>query len=180
MTGNRWALAAAVRYRRNELGLPIDLSCVDGPSEMTVRKIEAADEGGVRPATKRRLENALRWRIGTVDKILAGEASADRAAWVDDTPTAEPSPASVGRGLRCWFCSWPAVTVGFGFAVCGGRAETPINCSERARVLAERTIAAPRRDGHNHNPAGGSHSHGFVEIHDHDCALIEGACSSWW
>lgn len=178
MTGNRWALAAAVRYRRNELGLPIDLSCVDGPSEMTVRKIEAADEGGVRPGTKRRLENALRWRAGMTDMILAGEASEDRADWVDDTTAAELSPASaLGGRLRCWFCSWPAVTVGYGFAVCGGRAETPINCSERARTLAEKTIAAPRR--HGHNPAGGSHSHGFVEIHDHDCALFEGACCSW-
>jgi hypothetical protein len=37
--------------------------------------------------------------------------------------------------LRCWFCDHPAVTIGWGFAVCGGREETPVNCSERARAL---------------------------------------------
>jgi hypothetical protein len=42
----------------------------------------------------------------------------------------------VPAGLSCWFCTHPAVTIGYGFAICGGREETPINCSERARVIA--------------------------------------------
>lgn len=42
--------------------------------------------------------------------------------------------------LECVFCREPAVTVTHGFAICGGRAETPINCSERARDLFRKTV----------------------------------------
>lgn len=42
---------------------------------------------------------------------------------------------------RCWFCMRPAVTVGYGFAICEGRApNADRNCSERARDLYTATL----------------------------------------
>lgn len=49
--------------------------------------------------------------------------------------------------LECVFCCEPAITVSFGFAICGGRESAPINCSERARNLFRRTIAEVVLDG---------------------------------
>lgn len=43
--------------------------------------------------------------------------------------------------MSCWFCTRPAITVGYGFAVCGGRApNADRNCSEQARDLHELTL----------------------------------------
>lgn len=39
------------------------------------------------------------------------------------------------RPLQCFFCREPAATISYGFAICDGREETPINCSERAHTL---------------------------------------------
>lgn len=48
-------------------------------------------------------------------------------------------------GLRCYFCNGEAVTIGWGFALCGGRPDGEVNCSERARVLVTRgaSLEAP-------------------------------------
>jgi len=42
--------------------------------------------------------------------------------------------------MQCYFCGQAAVTIGWGFAVCGGRPDGEVNCAERARTLFERTI----------------------------------------
>jgi hypothetical protein len=46
---------------------------------------------------------------------------------------------------ECWFCRQPAVTIGFGFAVCGGRSEDQRNCAEQARDLFSRTVQEVNR-----------------------------------
>lgn len=73
MAGQDWQrLADEVRKRRAEQRRPLDLAPFGGPSEMTVRKIESGDAVSIRPQTRTRLEAALGWRDGTVDRILDG------------------------------------------------------------------------------------------------------------
>lgn len=61
------------------------------------------------------------------------------------------SEGSSGEGidalstLACWFCLAPAVTIGYSFAVCGGRPDGEMNCSERARDLFRRTVTEAAR-----------------------------------
>lgn len=92
MADHRADLASAVARRRKQLRLPIDLSSVGGPSEMTVRKVESAAPGDIRPATAARLEKALQWRPGIVSTLLAGSAPADPEAWAltSDAPAQPP------------------------------------------------------------------------------------------
>lgn len=89
MADHRSVLAAAVARRRKQLRLPVDLSSTGGPSEMTVRKVESAAPGDIRPATRTRLEKALLWRPGIVASVLAGTAPSDPEAWV----ASESAPA---------------------------------------------------------------------------------------
>lgn len=73
-----WAsLAAEVRNRRERLRLPVDLTRVGGPAEMTVRKIESGEPVSIRPKTKTLLENALNMPAGFIDRILDGTATAE-------------------------------------------------------------------------------------------------------
>jgi len=52
--------------------------------------------------------------------------------------------------MNCWFCDHEAVTIGYGFAVCGGL-ETPVNCSEKARVLGDVALTQAQRDRMKYN-----------------------------
>jgi len=81
--GNWARLAAEVRRRREKMRLPIDLVNVGGPTEMTVRKIESGEPASIRPKTKVRLERALRWRDGLVDRILDGTVTDEELAEVE-------------------------------------------------------------------------------------------------
>ena len=65
-------LAIEVKRRRVERRRPVDLSDFGGPSEMTVRKIESGEPVSIRPQSRVRLEYALEWRDGVVDRILDG------------------------------------------------------------------------------------------------------------
>lgn len=99
-----WALAAEVRKRRSRLRLPIDLTSVGGPSEMTVRKIETGEPGEIRPQTKTRLEYALRMSPGLVDRILDGtatEAEIDQEASAP-SPRAAPTTCACVVGSPAW------------------------------------------------------------------------------
>lgn len=49
----------------------------------------------------------------------------------------------VGPRLECWVCKRPAVTIGYGFAVCAESAVVGgvrMNCSEIVRRTAEGTL----------------------------------------
>lgn len=72
-----WArLATEVRRRRDLLGLRQgDLESRGGPSKATVWNIEGAKRGKYAGRTITQLEIALRWPVGTVEKILCGEAT---------------------------------------------------------------------------------------------------------
>jgi hypothetical protein len=66
-------LAAAVKARREEIGLPqYKVSQVGGPATETVRKIERADGTLYTRDVITKLENALRWAHGSWDAILRG------------------------------------------------------------------------------------------------------------
>jgi len=78
----RRRLGELIEERRLDLRLRLrDLADVSGLSTETLRQIKAGS-GGLRPLTKRALEEALRWAPGSVDAILAGgdpaEARRDR------------------------------------------------------------------------------------------------------
>jgi hypothetical protein len=70
-----WAeLAGQVKKRREYLGLgQADL----GVSDLTLRKVEQGHGEGLRAKTLRQIENCLRWRPGTVDRILDGTATTE-------------------------------------------------------------------------------------------------------
>ncbi|ODU06421.1 MAG: hypothetical protein ABS81_04760 [Pseudonocardia sp. SCN 72-86] len=67
-------LAAQVKRRREYLGLgQVDL----GVSDLTLRKVEQGQGAGLRPKTLRQIESGLRWRPGTVNRILDGTATTE-------------------------------------------------------------------------------------------------------
>lgn len=75
MTGTLSSLLGeAVRQRRRQLRLTQDLTDLGGPGAMTIRKIEQGDTSELRGHTRKRLEQALSWPPGYVDRVLAGEA----------------------------------------------------------------------------------------------------------
>lgn len=97
-----WArLADAVRERRKQKRLPMDLSTHEGPSEITVRKIERGEPISIAPRTMTQLERALAWRHGSVDRILAGAVSVeDLNAESDAAMSADDERAlRVGRAI---------------------------------------------------------------------------------
>jgi len=66
-------LAAFVRERRTDMGLTQeDVRAAGGPSTATMRLIEGGLQGAFQPATLRDLEDALRWRRGSVRAVLSG------------------------------------------------------------------------------------------------------------
>ncbi|MGH3858544.1 helix-turn-helix domain-containing protein [Actinokineospora sp.] len=70
--GDWQAVAAAVKVRRDEVGLTqAALAALLGGSTSNVQRIERGD-GGMRRPTIRALERALRWQGGSVEAILAG------------------------------------------------------------------------------------------------------------
>jgi hypothetical protein len=74
-TERNWAeLAGQVKKRREYLGLgQADL----GVSDLTLRKVEQGQGDSVRGRTLRQIENGLRWRSGTVDRVLDGTATTE-------------------------------------------------------------------------------------------------------
>lgn len=70
------ALAAAVSERRIQLHLSQEgVAHAGGPSAKTIYAIEQGTEAEFRPSTLRRLDQALQWRPGTSERILAGTGS---------------------------------------------------------------------------------------------------------
>lgn len=99
MTADRWAdLAAAVKARRERLGMPQDLQSRGGPGDITVRKLERAEVTSIRPGTVRRLETGLSWPPGTVACLLDGTMTVDAAvtATAPTAPAAPKPPDAVG------------------------------------------------------------------------------------
>lgn len=77
------ALGTAVRQRRTVLRLrQSDLESHGGPSGGTVKNIEQAARERYSPRTFAQLEQALDWKPGTVETILAGTADPDPEKWV--------------------------------------------------------------------------------------------------
>lgn len=83
MTG--WTrLGQLVQERREFLRLSqTDVIAAGGPSDYTMRRLERGDPGPYRPSTIRKLELALRWPRGTVDRILNGEEPPAEEAQTD-------------------------------------------------------------------------------------------------
>jgi hypothetical protein len=78
-------LAAFVRDRRADLGLTQeDVRSAGGPATATMRLIEGGLQDRYLPAILARLEDALRWRRGSVRAVLAGG---------DPVPLEEPRAA---------------------------------------------------------------------------------------
>jgi len=75
MVSRDWAnLAAQVKDRREELGLTQEqVAASGGPSTATLRLIETNNAKSYRAKTFTQLETALRWRNGSVRRILAGQ-----------------------------------------------------------------------------------------------------------
>lgn len=66
-------LGAKVLARREELGLAqAALQPLGGPSPSTIQKIELFEVASLKGATKIKLEIALGWTRGSVDRILRG------------------------------------------------------------------------------------------------------------
>jgi hypothetical protein len=101
-TTNWEALAAAARDRRTELGMrQQDVAKNGGPSHESVRQIEGALRDSYRRRTLVQLEQVLRWRQGTVDRILDGTAGDDPAAWdVNHDGRAGAAPAETMESRR--------------------------------------------------------------------------------
>jgi hypothetical protein len=75
------ALARHVKERRESLRWSqAEISAHGGPGEATVRRIERQEVTDIQPKTRERLELALGWPDGLVDKILAGEVTDDEVA----------------------------------------------------------------------------------------------------
>ncbi len=67
------ALAEAVKARRAELGLTHeDVLAADGPSGVTLTKIESAKGSPPRALTLKRLDTALQWEPGSAARVLSG------------------------------------------------------------------------------------------------------------
>lgn len=67
----------------------VGVESAGGPGEATVRRIEAGDGRALQSKTKSRLESALGWPHGAVDRVLAGTTT-------DADLTAEPlTPAGL-------------------------------------------------------------------------------------
>lgn len=88
--GGAPSLADAVRRGRLAKRLPVDLTRYGGPSEMTVRKIEAAAPGEVAPQTLRKLDRVLDWRPGTAARCLAGTVTEGEIMGSADNAETEP------------------------------------------------------------------------------------------
>ena len=70
---DRERLAAHIDARQQALGVPwTQVIKESGLTKEGLRKIREGLTGSPRPQTKRGLERALRWALGSVDKILAG------------------------------------------------------------------------------------------------------------
>lgn len=91
MTDKNWqALAAATQRRRTQLGLNQEaLAARRGPSGRTVRDIEQATQTRYTAKTFRDLEEALGWRFGLVEDVLAGVATEEEVM-----PAAAPSDSA--------------------------------------------------------------------------------------
>ena len=73
MEQNARRLAEAVLARRAALGLSQeDVADRGGPSTTTQTKVEAGRGAGIRGRTARDLEDALQWKRGSIDELLAG------------------------------------------------------------------------------------------------------------
>ena len=68
-------LGDAVRHRRKELGLTqADVTARGGPSVETVRAIENNRAGRLGRQSRRALERAIEWDVGSIDAVLEGAA----------------------------------------------------------------------------------------------------------
>jgi transcriptional regulator with XRE-family HTH domain len=100
-----WAhLGRLVRERRTELGLTqAEVHGGGGPSPATLYLIETGGRDTYRPQVLRRLERALRWRAGSVRRVLAGGQP------VPDEEDATASPVGDRTGLaegQAWMASF--------------------------------------------------------------------------
>lgn len=102
-------LGQAVRRRRAYLGLSqADVTAAGGPSDQTLRKLEAGDHGPYRPRTLAALERVLRWKPGAVEAILLGEFpgnwelsyTAVDTAQASDTASASVTPRAIAARDR--------------------------------------------------------------------------------
>ncbi len=87
------ALGDAVRQRRKELGLTqADEAARGGPSVETVRAIENNRAGRLGRQSRRALERAIEWDVGTIDAVLEG--AAPRVLGTATGASAPPAPAT--------------------------------------------------------------------------------------
>lgn len=78
-----------IRARREELNYPSQRALADA-SGASLRMVAAAENGEhVGTKTLRRIERALRWRLGDLDHVIAGTAT-------EPTEVAEREPAESG------------------------------------------------------------------------------------
>jgi transcriptional regulator with XRE-family HTH domain len=89
-------LGDAVRHRRKELGLTqADVTARGGPSVETVRAIENNRAGRLGRQSRRALERAIEWDVGTIDAVLEG--AAPRVLGTATGASAPPPAPATGR-----------------------------------------------------------------------------------
>ena len=90
-------LAKCVRDRRGDLGLTQEeVSAAGGPSTPSLRVIERGQQSRYKPASLRRLENALQWQRGSVRAILDGGEPVPVAGSAAPAPAAPPHQPAAG------------------------------------------------------------------------------------
>ncbi len=93
-------LAGYVRERRDELGLTQEqVAAAGGPSTATLRLIETSAQSEYRAKSLRQLEDALRWRSGSVRAILAGGEPAEAGRSPADVRDPAEADLDLIRGL---------------------------------------------------------------------------------
>lgn len=92
-------LASKVIERRNELGLTQeDVRAAGGPSTATMRLVEGALQDSYKDASLARLERALQWRVGSIDRILQGLDPITARQDATATPATVEAKAIVASG----------------------------------------------------------------------------------
>lgn len=100
-TKDDWrALAEAVLSRRAVLDLTQeDVAAAGGPSTSTMRLIEGALQDGYTPVILRRLEDALRWKRGSVRDVIAGGSPVPLEEVAPRAPAPPPPSPVLGHLL---------------------------------------------------------------------------------
>lgn len=89
-------LGDAVRHRRKELGLTqADVTARGGPSVETVRAIENNRAGRLGRQSRRALERAIEWDVGSIDAVLEG--GTPRPLATTGAASALPAPPTTGQ-----------------------------------------------------------------------------------